>query len=100
MNRDVVIKNRSCVGMLVLFFFLMVSCKKETPANDVLINIPSHALQQESDLDSLLGQIGNARIVLLGEASHGTAEFYDWRSAISKRLIQEKGFDMIAVEGE
>jgi erythromycin esterase len=45
-------------------------------------------------------RIGNARIVLLGEASHGTSEYYQWRSAISKRLIREKGFDMIAVEGE
>ena len=39
-------------------------------------------------------------MVLLGEASHGTAEYYTWRAAISKRLIQEKGFDFVAVEGE
>ena len=45
-------------------------------------------------------QIGDAKIVLLGEASHGTSEYYTWRTAISKRLIQEKGFDFIAVEGE
>jgi erythromycin esterase-like protein len=38
--------------------------------------------------------------VLLGEASHGTSEFYTWRTEISKRLIAEKGFSFIAVEGD
>jgi erythromycin esterase-like protein len=37
---------------------------------------------------------------MLGEATHGTAEYYNWRTAITRRLIQEKGFDFIAVEGE
>lgn len=44
--------------------------------------------------------IGDARFVLLGEATHGTSEFYTWRTAISKRLIAEKGFSFIAVEGD
>ncbi len=52
------------------------------------------------DLDPLLERIGDARIVLLGEASHGTHEYYTWRSRISKRLIEEKGFRLIAVEGD
>src|SRR5262249_55613053 len=38
--------------------------------------------------------------VLLGEASHGTSEFYTWRAEISRRLILEKGFSFIAVEGD
>ncbi|MCC9137002.1 erythromycin esterase family protein [Pontibacter silvestris] len=66
----------------------------------VTLRIPNHPLRNEQDLDVLLQQIGDARVVLLGEASHGTSEYYTWRSAISKRLIQEKGFDFIAVEGE
>ncbi|GGF03294.1 hypothetical protein GCM10011383_12820 [Hymenobacter cavernae] len=37
---------------------------------------------------------------MLGEASHGTSEYYRWRTALSKRLIQEKGFQFIAVEGD
>jgi erythromycin esterase-like protein len=37
---------------------------------------------------------------LLGEASHGTSEFYTWRAEITKRLITEKGFSFIAVEGD
>jgi erythromycin esterase len=52
------------------------------------------------DLDPLLKEIGDARIVLLGEASHGTHEYYTWRAQISKRLIAEKNFNMIAVEGD
>ena len=53
-----------------------------------------------SDLDELLDRIGDARVVMLGEASHGTHEFYAWRAACSRRLIQEKGFSFVAVEGD
>ncbi len=52
------------------------------------------------DLDPLLERVGDARIVLLGEASHGTHEYHAWRSRISKRLIAEKGFRFVAVEGD
>lgn len=48
----------------------------------------------------LLDRIGECQFVLLGEASHGTSEFYKWRSEISKRLILEKNFSFIAVEGD
>jgi erythromycin esterase-like protein len=57
-------------------------------------------LHTRIDLDPLLDRIGNARFVLLGEASHGTHEFYEWRAEISKRMIAEKGFSFIAVEGD
>jgi erythromycin esterase len=53
-----------------------------------------------ADLDPLLDLVGEARFVLLGEASHGTSEFYTWRTEISRRLIREKGFAFIAVEGD
>jgi erythromycin esterase-like protein len=52
------------------------------------------------DFDSLVERIGNARIVLLGEATHGTHEFYHERARISKRLIAERGFRAIAVEAD
>jgi len=52
------------------------------------------------DLGALITFIGDARFVLLGEASHGTSEFYTWRAELSKRLIREKGFAFIAVEGD
>ena len=59
-----------------------------------------HPLQTSADLDALLNDIGDKPVVMLGEASHGTHEFYTWRTAISKRLIEEKGFQFIAVEGD
>jgi len=52
------------------------------------------------DYDGLLDLIGNARFALLGEASHGTREFYRERIRITQRLIVEKGFTAIAVEAD
>jgi erythromycin esterase-like protein len=52
------------------------------------------------DYEPLLDLIGDARFVLLGEASHGTHEFYRERAQITKRLIQEKGFTAVAVEAD
>lgn len=52
------------------------------------------------DYDPLLKFIGDARFVLLGEASHGTHEFYRERAQITKRLIREKGFNAVAVEAD
>src|SRR3954470_2845686 len=57
-------------------------------------------LNDPADLDPLLTLIGDARYVLLGEASHGTHEYYTWRAALSERLIEEHGFSFIAVEGD
>jgi erythromycin esterase len=57
-------------------------------------------LEAPSDLDPLLERIGDARFVLLGEASHGTSEYYRWRAALTRRLIEEQGFDAVAVEGD
>ena len=62
--------------------------------------LPTHPLRSAPDLNPLLHAIGDARIVLLGEASHGTSEYYTWRTEISRRLILEKGFQFIAVEGD
>jgi len=73
---------------------------ENTVSKSATVSIPFHPLRSEKDLDILMEQIGDAKVVLLGEASHGTSEYYTWRTAISKRLIQEKGFDFIAVEGE
>ena len=53
-----------------------------------------------SQYDALLEGIGNARIVLLGEATHGTHEFYRERAFITRRLIVEKGFSAVAVEAD
>jgi erythromycin esterase-like protein len=57
-------------------------------------------LRTEDDLDAVLDHIGDASLVLMGEASHGTRDFYHLRASLSKRLIVERGFDAIAVEAD
>jgi erythromycin esterase-like protein len=57
-------------------------------------------LRDPGDLDPLLERIGDARIVAIGEASHGTHEYYAWRAALTRRLIEERGFRFVAVEGD
>src|ERR1043166_2344533 len=52
------------------------------------------------DYDALLDLIGDARYVLLGEATHGTHEFYKARAEITKRLIREKNFSFVAWEAD
>lgn len=52
------------------------------------------------NLDNLLERIGDSRVVLLGEASHGTAEFYDMRARITKELIEKKGFTIVTAEAD
>jgi erythromycin esterase-like protein len=53
-----------------------------------------------ADYDGLLDLIGDSRFVLLGEASHGTHEFYQERARITRRLIEEKNFSAVAVEAD
>jgi erythromycin esterase-like protein len=55
---------------------------------------------ERSDWDPLLARIGGARFVLLGEATHGTHDFYKARAEITKRLILEKGFVAVAAEAD
>ncbi|HEV2148991.1 MAG TPA: erythromycin esterase family protein [Longimicrobiaceae bacterium] len=52
------------------------------------------------DYDELLELVGDARVVLLGEATHGTHEFYHERARITRRLVAEKGFTVVAVEAD
>lgn len=55
---------------------------------------------EAADLDPLLARIGPARIVLLGEATHGTSEFYRMRERITRELIVKKGFRFVAIEAD
>jgi erythromycin esterase-like protein len=57
-------------------------------------------LRDPADLDPLLERIGDARVVMLGEASHGTSEYYTSRAWLTRRLVREKGFSFLAVEGD
>ena len=60
----------------------------------------AHPLRGPGDLDPVVERVGGARFVCLGEASHGTHEFYRWRAELSRRLIIERGFTWIGVEGD
>src|SRR5438105_15921554 len=65
------------------------------------VRVVAHPLTgATSDYDPLMQLIGDARFVLLGEATHGTHEFYWARAEITKRLITEKGFVAVAVEAD
>lgn len=55
---------------------------------------------EASSFDPLLELVGDASLVLIGEASHATHEFYRLRAALSQRLIRERGFDAVAVEAD
>lgn len=60
----------------------------------------ARAIRQPDAYEDLVAAVGDRRLVLLGEASHGTHEFYRSRAEITKRLIQEKGFGAVAVEAD
>src|SRR5947199_4581909 len=51
-------------------------------------------------MEPIVEMIGDARIVMIGEASHGTHEFYDYRAQITKRLIEERGFTAVCAEAD
>jgi erythromycin esterase-like protein len=76
-----------------------VATPKCMPAAD--LRAFAHPLYDtERDHQPLLDRVGDARFVLLGEASHGTHDFYHERAEITKRLIIEKGFNAVAVEAD
>jgi erythromycin esterase-like protein len=67
---------------------------------DALALIATPLKSEIENHEDLLDLIGNARLVLIGEASHGTHEFYRERARITRRLIAEKGFEAVAVEAD
>mgnify|MGYP003108624770 FL=1 len=78
--------------VLMIFSLMMVSAQDFTDK--------ARLLEDASSLDPLITAAGDKKLVLLGEASHGTHEYYVWRDIISRRLIEEHGFNFIAVEGD
>lgn len=78
---------------------------KATVAGDSLTAMILDACEEFESIDNanlkpLLERIGDARVVLLGEASHGTSEFYRMRERITRELVTKKGFTFIAIEGD
>src|SRR3954471_9249842 len=57
-------------------------------------------IQGEAELDEIVEMVAHKRLVLFGEATHGTHEFYDLRAALTRRLISKHGFAGVAVEGD
>jgi protein-L-isoaspartate(D-aspartate) O-methyltransferase len=53
-----------------------------------------------ADLGSLMAHVGDARVVLIGEATHGTSEFYRMRARITRELVEHHGFTMVTIEGD
>jgi erythromycin esterase len=70
-----------------------------SPSAEAILKI-AQPLKKPEDLGPLIDQIAKSKIVMLGEASHGTHEFYQWRRIISEWLITKHGFKFIAVEGD
>ncbi len=78
-----------------------VQIRKPEPVSELIEKEATHIPSIETvDLTGLLERVGDARLVLLGEATHGTAEFYEMRARITKELIQKKGFNFMAVEAD
>src|SRR5205814_1670038 len=72
------------------------------PANAIqIVQQFAHPLEASpADFDPVLKQAQHCKYVLLGEASHGTAEFYSTRVEITKRLMTEQGFNVLAIEAD
>lgn len=90
------------IKSLIVVFSLIFAGNCLFSSSDIVnyISANSIELNDSRDLDKLIEKAAGARLVLLGESSHGTSEYYKWRYKISRRLIEEKGFDFIAVEGD
>ena len=69
-------------------------------AKDIAASCEKFETADSADLEPLLQRIGDARIVLLGESTHGSFEFYRMRARISRDLILRKNFSFIAIEAD
>ncbi|HSH38861.1 MAG TPA: erythromycin esterase family protein [Chthoniobacterales bacterium] len=65
-----------------------------------VIRDAARAISGAADYDAIVELAGDAQFVLIGEASHGTHEFYEVRAALTRRLIEEKGFRLVALEAD
>ncbi|WNH07796.1 erythromycin esterase family protein [Thalassobellus suaedae] len=74
------------------------------PENEIIDEIGISSIPfktiKKFPIDGLLERIGDAKVVLLGEASHGTSEFYTTRQEITKVLIEKKGFNLVCTEAD
>ena len=104
-------RSRRSGAVATLLVALLASCGRNDPSTAptpdadtqrtvATVRSAAHPITgAATDYDPLLTLIGDARVVLLGEATHGTHEFYRERARITQRLIRERGFTAVAVEG-
>ena len=89
---------------LALFLGLSLSCasiaQRDAETAAQLVPHAHPVTGSNGDYDALLDAIGDASLVLLGESTHGTREFYLERARITRRLIEEKGFTALALEAD
>jgi erythromycin esterase-like protein len=64
------------------------------------ISEAAKSFQSMADLADVMNKVKQAKVVMLGEASHGAHEYYRWRHFISQELVDKHGFNFIAVEGD
>ena len=82
---------------------LLIPSQRAKALRTTLSHLIAEAAEPFGDLSELAGlaeRFAGKRVVLLGEATHGTAEFYDARAAITERLVAEHGFNIVAVEAD
>ncbi|HZF67593.1 MAG TPA: erythromycin esterase family protein [Gemmatirosa sp.] len=101
---------RACTGALLALASAAAGCSStpdlptQAPAVAETATLVRSAMRplagRPDDYDALLALVGDARIVLLGESTHGTHEYYRERARITQRLVREKGFTAVAVEGD
>lgn len=70
------------------------------PAEQIAAHCTPFSSIDAADLAPLLQRVGDSRVVLIGEASHGSSEFYRFRERITRALIEQKGFSFVAIEGD
>jgi erythromycin esterase-like protein len=79
---------------------MTVGVARLTAAAEDEVTALARPLASPDDLDPLVARLATVRFACLGEASHGTHEFYGWRAELTRRLVEEEGFAWIGVEGD
>jgi erythromycin esterase len=94
-------KIRSLFTLFALFFHsFCASQESDVDLFSKLVRDHKINLENAASLDAIIEMAAGRKVALLGEASHGTSEFYAWRDSISRRLIAEQGYSFILVEGD
>lgn len=86
--------------IIILISLFITVCESKSQEAQSIIGKKAEGFTDASEITNLTRWVGNERLVLMGEASHGTSEFYQKRALLSKAFIQQKEFQFIVVEGD